>query len=129
MELEDFVHVVETGKSFEEAVASVLKEADRKGWSLFNVYDVRERLSAKGFAHEQLKIIEICSAKYADRFLSKNRLASICMPCKINVLQENGKVKIVGMKPTMVSEFFPEITREDALEPEKEIIEMVENAK
>ena len=51
------------------------------------------------------------------------------MPCKINVLEENGKVKIVGMRPTMISQFFPEVSQEEAEEVEKDIIEIINNAR
>lgn len=129
MNAKDFVFVVETSKSIDDAAIAVLKSVEQKGWTVFQVYDIKERLAAKGFEQEPLKIIEICSAKYANRFLNKNRLVSICLPCKINVLQENGKVKIAGMRPSMVSEFFPEISREETQEAEKEIKEILENAK
>ena len=129
MDAKDFVFVVETGKSFDNATVAVLRSVEQKGWTVFQVYDIKERLAAKGFEQTPLKIIEICSAKYANRFLNKNRLVSICLPCKINVLEENGKVKIVGVRPTMVSALFPEISMEDALEAEKEIKEILENAK
>lgn len=129
MNIEDFAYIVETKKSFEEAVVSVLKAVEEKGWTLFQIYDIKERLAAKGFQQNSLKIIEICSGKYANQFLNKNRLISLCMPCKINVLEENEKVKIVGMKPTMISQFFPEVTKKEAEEVEKDVIEMVNNAK
>ena len=129
MKAEDFAYIVETEKSFCEAVVSVLKAVEQKGWSLFQIYDVKERLAAKGFEHNSLKIIEICSGKYANRFLNKNRLISLFMPCKINVLEENGRIKIVGMKPTMISEFFPEVSKEEAEEVEKDIVEIVNNSK
>ncbi len=129
MKVEDFAYIVETKKSFDEAVVSVLKSVDQKGWVLFNVYDVKERLAAKGFSQTPLKIIEICSGKYANQFLNKNRMVSLCMPCKVNVLEENRKVKIVGMRPSMISEFFPEITKQDVEQVEKEIREIIDNAK
>jgi len=129
MKTDDFAYIVETKKSFDEAVVSVLKAVDKKGWSLFQIYDVRERLAAKGFKQEPLKIIEICSGKYANQFLNKNRLISLCMPCKINVLEEKGKIKIAGMKPTMISQFFSEVNPEEAEEVEKDIKEIVDNAK
>ncbi|MBS3142193.1 DUF302 domain-containing protein [Candidatus Woesearchaeota archaeon] len=129
MKIEDFAYIVETEKSFDEAVVSVLRAVDKKGWALFQVYDVRERLAAKGFNQKPLKIIEICSGKYANQFLNKNRLISLCMPCKINVLEENEKVKIVGMKPTMISQFFPEVDRKEAEQVETDMIEMVDNAR
>ena len=129
MKTEDFAYIVETEKSFDEAVISVRKAVENKGWAIFQVYDYQEILAVKGFKQKPLKIIEICSGKYANQFLNKNRLASLCMPCKINVLEENGKIKIIGMKPTMISEFFPEIAKEEAEEAEKDIIEIVDNAR
>ena len=129
MKTDDFAYIVETKKSFDEAVVSVLKAVDKKGWSLFQIYDVRERLAAKGFEQKPLKIIEICSGKYANQFLNKNRLISLCMPCKINVLEEKGKIKIAGMKPTMISQFFSEVSPQEAEEVEKDIKEIVDNAK
>ena len=129
MRVEDFAYIVETEKSFDEAVVSVLKAVEQKGWTLFNVYDIKERLAAKGFKQKPLKIIEICSGKYANQFLNKDRLISLCMPCKINILEDDEKVKIVGMKPTMISQFFPEVSRGEAEEVEKEVIEIINNAK
>ncbi len=129
MKTEDFAYMVDTDKKFDEAVVSVLKAVEQKGWTLFQIYDVKERLAAKGFEQKPLKIIEICSGKYANQFLNKNRLISLCMPCKINVLEENGEIRIVGMKPTMLSQFFPEVSQKDAEMVEKDIIEIVNNAR
>lgn len=129
MKTDDFAYIVETKKNVGEAVVAVLKAVDQKGWTVFQVYDIQERLAAKGFEQKPLKIIEICSGKYANQFLNKNRLISLCMPCKINVFEENGKVKIAGMKPTMISQFFPEIDGEEAEQVEKDVIEMVNNAR
>lgn len=125
---DDFAYIVETDKSFDDAVVSVLKAVEQKGWSIFQIYDIKERLAAKGFEHKPLKIIEICSGKHANNFLNKNRLISLCMPCKINVLQED-KVKIVGMKPTIIPQFFSEISQEEAKIVEDDVKEIVDNAR
>ncbi len=37
--------------------------------------------------------------------------------------------KIAGMKPTIISQFFPEVKKEEAEEVEKDIKEMVDNSK
>lgn len=129
MKAEDFAYVVETQKSFDDAVVSVLKSVEKKGWSLFQVYDIRERLAAKGFDHKPLKIIEICSGKHADIFLRKNRFVSLCMPCKINVMEEDGKVKIAGMRPTMATKFFPEVGEDEARAAERDMVEIVDGAR
>ena len=129
MRVEDFAYIIETKKNFDDAVVSVLKAVEQKGWTIFQIYDIKERLAAKGFSQKPLKIIEICSGKYANQFLNKNRLISLCMPCKINVLEENGKVKIAGMKPTMISQFFPEVSQKEAEEAENDVKEIINNAK
>lgn len=129
MNIADFAYVVATNTAFDEAVVAVLKSVEQKGWSLFQIYDVKERLAAKGFQQKPLKIIEICSGKYANAFLNKNRLVSLCMPCKINVFEDDGIVKIAGMKPSMISQFFPEITPTEVETAEKELKEIVDAAK
>ncbi len=129
MSIDDFTYVVETKKNFDDAVVSVLKAVEQRGWALFQIYDIKERLAAKGFKQGRLKIIEICSGKYANQFLNKNRLASLCMPCKINVLDENGTITIAGMKPTIISRFFPEIDKTDAEQAESDIIAIIDNAR
>ena len=129
METKDFAYVVETKKNFDEAVVSVLKEVEAAGWTLFNVYDIKERLAAKGFKQEPMKIIEICSGKYSNEFLNKNKLVSLCMPCKINVFEEDGKIKIAGMMPTIISEFFNEVKKEEAEEVEGIIKEIINSSK
>ncbi|MBS3094735.1 hypothetical protein J4474_03650 [Candidatus Pacearchaeota archaeon] len=44
MKIQDFAYIVETEKNFDEAVISVLKSVEKKSWSLFQVYDIKERL-------------------------------------------------------------------------------------
>jgi len=129
MNTEDFAYTAETEKNFDDTVISVLKAVDQKGWALFQVYDIKERLAAKGFEQAPLKIVEICSAKHSNQFLNKNRLASLCMPCRINVLEEKGKVKIAAMRPSAISRFFPEISQKEAEQTEKDIIEIIDNAR
>ncbi len=51
------------------------------------------------------------------------------MPCKINVLEDDGRVKIAGMKPTIVSHFFPEISHEEIAEIENALAEIINIAK
>lgn len=128
MDINDFAYVAETGKAFDEAVVSVLKAAERKGWSLFQVYDLRERLASKGFVQEPLKVIEICNGRHANKILGRDRLASLCMPCRINVLEEGGKVRIASMRPAMMSQLFPGICQEDVEDVEKELREIVDSS-
>ena len=127
--MKDAVYCVETSKSFSDAVVSVLKAVDQKGWTVFQVYDIQERLSAKGFNHNSLKIIEICSAKHANKMLLQNKLISLCMPCKINVFADNDKVFLALLDPLIVVELFENIKKEAVEEIGKELREIVDSAR
>ena len=92
--------------------------------------EIMNSVLSPGINFEFSKIFELLLRKAISSIgLKKNRLISLCMPCKINVLEEDGKVKIAGMKPTMISEFFPEVSKEEAEEVERDVKEIVDNAR
>lgn len=129
MNEKDFLYVVRTDKSFNDAAVAVLAAIERKGWSVFGTYDVHERLAAKGFTQAPLKIIEFCNAKAADALLSQNRLVSACMPCRINVLQEEDGVRLVAMRPSAMADFFSGLDSKVAQAVEDDIRQIVDEAR
>ncbi len=111
MNPEEMLYVRTTEKSFQEAVVAVMHSLEQHKWALFQVYDIAERLAAKGFLQKPLKILEFCSASHAHQLLQQNRLLAVCMPCRIAVLQEE-KVTIAAFRPVFLGTFFPELDRE-----------------
>ena len=59
MKTEEFAYLVETERNFDDAVISVRRAVENKGWAIFQVYDYKEILAVKGFKQKPLKIIEI----------------------------------------------------------------------
>ena len=55
-------------------------------------------------------------------------LISLCLPCKINVLEDNG-IKIIGMNPKIMRRFFSEVSEDDAKEIYNELKEMIDSSK
>lgn len=129
MNAKDFTYMVETKKSLNEAVVSVLRETEKKGWSVLQIHNLSDRLNARGFKQKPMKVIEICSGKHANNFLNKDKLISLFMPCKINVFEDSGKIKIVSMKPLLISQFFSKVGKEEAEKVENDIKEIINNAK
>jgi uncharacterized protein (DUF302 family) len=129
MERGDIAYVVDTEKAFEEAVLSVLRSVERSGWALFGVYDIRERLAAKGFDQPPLKVIEICSAGHADRLLRGERLVSLCLPCRIAVIGGGDRVRIAGMRPGALAGLFRGVPASGAAEAEKEVRAIIDGAR
>lgn len=103
----NFDYTVITEKSFDEAVKAVEQETKRAGFRVLYIHDATLTLKEKGFEIEPFKIIEICNAKSAYAVLKANIKIGLCLPCKINVYQKDGQTFISGMRPIVLSLFFP----------------------
>src|SRR3989338_10729751 len=103
----EFDYTVTTRKTFDEAVQAVQSEIAQAGMRVLYVHDVQKTLGEKGFTREPFKIIEFCSAKFANEFLDADIKIGLCMPCKINVYIKDGQIFISGMRPIILSQFFP----------------------
>lgn len=118
----DFDYTVTTKKSFEEAVKAVQEETKLVGFRVLYIHDVATTLKEKGFDIEPFKIIEICNAKSAYRVLKADIRIGLCLPCKINVYVKDGKTYISGMRPVILSQFFPQANLGDLPTEVDEII-------
>jgi len=103
----NFDYTVTTKKSFDEAVKAVEQETKTVGFRVLYIHDVAVTLGEKGFQIEPFKIIEICNAKSAYAVLQADIKIGLCLPCKINVYVKNGQTFISGMRPIILSQFFP----------------------
>ncbi|OGI76393.1 hypothetical protein A3C57_01300 [Candidatus Nomurabacteria bacterium RIFCSPHIGHO2_02_FULL_33_12] len=126
----EFDYTVNTRKTFDEAVQSVQEEIVKALMRVLYVHDVQQTLSEKGFQREPLKIIEFCSAKFANEFLNLDIKIGLCLPCKINVYIKDGVTFISGMRPIVLPHFFPEADFGDRPKEIDEIIQtIINNAK
>src|SRR3989338_4182164 len=123
----EFDYTINKTKTFVEAVQSVQDEIAKAGMRVLHVHDVQETLAEKGFAREPFKIIEFCSAKYANEFLNKDIKIGLCLPCKINVYTKDGQTFISGMRPIVLQQFFPEIDLGDRPKEIDQIIQDIIN--
>lgn len=101
-------YTVTTEKPFAEAVAAVEQETVKARFRVLHIHDVTGTLKEKGFGFEPFKIIEICNAKSAYMVLEADIRIGLCLPCKINVYQKEGITYISGMRPVILSQFFPD---------------------
>ncbi|MEK7062635.1 MAG: DUF302 domain-containing protein, partial [Patescibacteria group bacterium] len=81
----EFDYTTTTAKTFGEAAQSVQDEIAKAGMRVLYVHDVQKTLGEKGFEREPFKIVEFCSAKFANEFLNIDIKIGLCLPCKINV--------------------------------------------
>ncbi len=120
----EFDYTKTTNKTFDTAVQNVQDEIVKASMRVLYIHDVQKTLGEKGFEREPFKIIEFCNAKFADEFLNKDIKIGLCLPCKINVYIKDGQTFISGMRPIILSQFFPEA---DLGERPKEIDQIIQN--
>ncbi len=104
----DFDYTVATAKPFDEAVAAVEKASQDKGFRVLHVHDVQATLAAKGFERGPLKIIEVCSAKFAHEALERDIKTALMLPCPIVVYVREGATVISALRPAVIKDFYPE---------------------
>jgi len=104
----EFDYTTTTTKTFDATVQNVQDEIVKAGMRVLYVHDVQKTLVEKGFAREPLKIIEFCSAKFANEFLNKDIKIGLCLP----------------MRPIILPQFFPQT---DLGERPKEIDQIIQN--
>jgi len=120
----EFDYTITTIKTFDEIVKRVQDEVVKAGMRVLYVHNVQETLREKDFQREPFKIIEFCSAKFANEFLDKDIKLGLCLPCKINVYTKDGWTFISGMRPIILYQFFPQV---DLGERPKEIDQIIQN--
>ena len=126
----DFDYTQTTSKSFDLAVKGVEEEIAKAGMRVLHIHDVQKTLTEKGFEREPFKIVEFCNAKYANDFLNADIKIGLCMPCKINVYIKDGQTFMSGMRPIVLSQFFPNANLGDGpQEIDKKIHDIIDNSK
>ena len=120
----DFDYTVITEKTFDEAVNAVEQETKKAGFRVLHIHDVSATLNEKDFKIEAFKIIEICNAKSAYAVLKADIKIGLCLPCKINIYVKNKKTFISGMRPIILTQFFP---KADLGNLPKEVDQIIQN--
>ena len=120
----EFDYTTITKQTFDKAVQNVQDEIIKANMRILYIHDVQKTLNEKGFEREPFKIVEFCNAKFANEFLNKDIKIGLCLPCKINVYNKDGQTFISGMRPIVLSQFFPNA---NLGERPKEIDQIIQN--
>ena len=123
----NFDYTITTEKTFAEAVGEVEEQTKSVGFRVLYVHDVTATLAEKDFRIEPYKIIEICNAKSAYAVLQADPKIGLCLPCKINVYVKNKQTFISGMRPIVLSQFFPDADLGDLPREVDRIIQSIIN--
>jgi uncharacterized protein (DUF302 family) len=93
-------YIVESAKSFDDAVSDLDAAVKRHQFGVLHVHDLGATLRSKGFPFaEQCKVFEVCSPRHAASVLATDLRMNMALPCRISVYTEHGRTRIGMIKP------------------------------
>ncbi|MFK7795689.1 MAG: DUF302 domain-containing protein [Gammaproteobacteria bacterium] len=125
-------YIVESDKSFEEAVIDLDTAVKQHGFGVLHVHDLGNTLRSKGVDFkEDCKVFEVCNPIQAAKVLATDMRLNMALPCRISVFTENNRTKIGLIKPEqMLSALSNDQSLVDtAKEVEEKTKQMVNQAK
>jgi uncharacterized protein (DUF302 family) len=125
-------YIVETEKSFENAVRDLDEAVKQHGFGVLHVHDLGSTLRSKGVDFkEDCKVFEVCNPIQAAKVLATDMRLNMALPCRISVFTEDNKTKIGLIKPEkMLSALSQDETLvRIAKEVEEKTKQMVDEAK
>ena len=125
-------YTVETNKTVDQAADDVKKIAKEHGFGTLTVHDFTKTLKEKGFdLEEKVMVLEVCKPDKAYDVLTEDIRINMALPCRISVFEENGKVKIGTLRPTMLLSILSdsEKLKSTAKEVEDTMIKIINAAK
>ena len=79
-------------KSLQEVKQTLETQAKKHAFGVLHHYEFKKILENKGFPIEQdITVYELCNPKAAHAVLSEIAEASVFLPCRISLYEENGK--------------------------------------
>lgn len=125
-------YIVETLKSFDQAVTDLESAVARNGFGVLHIHDLGATLRSKGIGfEEQCKVFEVCNPVQAAKVLSADMRLNMALPCRISVFTENMTTKIGLIKPAqMLSALSDDASLgQTAQEVEQKTIQMIDEAR
>jgi len=96
-------YIVETNKSFDQAVTDLDAAVKNNKFGVLHVHDISATLRGKGFEFaEQCKVFEVCNPGQASKVMAIDMRLNMALPCRISVYTENGKTKIGMIEPAQM---------------------------
>ncbi len=125
-------YIVESEKSFENAVKDLDEAVKQHGFGVLHIHDLGNTLRSKGVDFkEDCKVFEVCNPVQAAKVLATDMRLNMALPCRISVFTEDNKTKIGLIKPEqMLSALSEDETlMGTAREVEEKTKQMVNDAK
>ena len=101
------LYVVTSEKSLGQVCADLEEAVVAHNFGLMATHNIRETMAKKGVDFDrECRIFEVCNPHQAKKVLESRMEVSTALPCRISIFEEEGKVKLATMKPSMMLGIF-----------------------
>lgn len=124
------LYVKEAKGSVEEICAKIEEATKANRFGVIEVIDLKAKMAAKGVSlTPECRIVEICNPGQAKKVLEADLSISTALPCRVSVYEEEGRVKVATLRPTVLLAYFgrPELAPV-AQEVEETILRIIDCA-
>ena len=125
-------YIVETDKSFDDAVNALHDTVPAHKFGILHVHDVKATLNGKGVPFEKgVKVFEVCNPQKASAVLNADMSLNMVLPCRVSVWEDSDGVKLGTLLPTALLESLNDSSelRAAAEEVEKALLAIIDEAK
>lgn len=103
---ESAVIKVESSYSLEETISNVKDAIIGKNFKLIRTQELNKGLVKPGQENKKQVIIYFCNFNFLNRALAIDPRAGMFLPCRLTVVEHNGKVSIIATNPLKLSKIF-----------------------
>ena len=101
------LYTKEAKGSVDEVCGKVEAATVAQKFGVLGSIDLKAKMNAKGVSFgPECRVLEVCSPTHAKRALEAAMAISTVLPCRIAIYQEDGKVKVTMLKPTVLLDLF-----------------------
>ena len=101
------LYVVVSDKSLDQVCSDLEEAVVAHKFGLMATHNLRETMAKKGVDFDrECRVFEVCNPHQAKKVLESRIEVSTALPCRISIFEEEGKVKMATMKPSMMLGIF-----------------------
>lgn len=126
----EMLYSVRSEKDIQRVCKDLETAITQRQFGVLGVHDLKATMAKKGVDFEQAcYVYEVCNPHQAKSVLSQNMDISTALPCRISVYEDQGRVTLATLKPSVLLPMFETSGLEDVAESvEKVIVESMDEA-
>lgn len=113
----------ETKKSFDEALESVKEQLKERSFGVLWQLDMKEKLAEHALElNGRAVILEVCNPQKAQTVLNRHITVGYFLPCKVAVMERDGRTTIGTMLPSELMNAMPGMDLSDVAEEVEQVL-------